>query len=602
MIKIKALFIFLFLQIPIFGHENEMNLVSNIGISILAATFMSFIFHLLRQPLLLAYILSGVIIGPKIGFGFIDNQKDIKVISEIGLILLLFLIGLEIDIKKLKELGKNIIIVGSNQFILNFFITLMFFGFLGYFTLKNDYSLFYIAVCTSLSSTAIVVKLLYSKYEIDTRAGRITLGILVFQDIWAILILGLQPKLNNPELIEVGLSIVKVIILIIFSILVSKYILPTFFRSIAKIPELILLYSLGWCFLVSGIASYLDLSIEMGALVAGISISTFPFNLDVIAKVISIRDFFVTLFFVALGMDIPNPVENLQILGLAFFLSLYIIFTRILVITSILYAQKFSLRLSLIPSINLANISEFSLIIAALGYSYKHIDESILSLIIFSFVFNSIFAPYFIKYNLEINTLITKLLNKLGIKEKHYSHKDEEKSINDRDIVILGFFRVASSLIEDLETPVKIGDNETNLLSKISVIDFNHSVHEKLQALGVKSIYGDISHFETLRHSGIENAKLVLSTIPDTALVGTDNLKIIHKIQKLCPHAKIIVTAESPERALKMYAEGAHYVVLTRMIISDHLKNIITNILNNKADQLKNIHIEELKSREEIIK
>lgn len=387
---------------PLWAEDGGHHLIASIGVSIIAATTMAFLAHYAKQPLLLAYIAAGVVIGPEIGFSLIQNREDIGVISEIGLILLLFMIGLEIDMKKLKESGKALILSGVFQFIMCVALGLLFFPLLGYTVGGGKYDLLYLSACCALSSTAIVVKLLYSKFELDTLAGRITLGVLVFQDIWAIVILGIQPNLANPDILQILLSFGKGGLLVVVSLLMSKYMLPILFKSIAKIPELVLVASLGWCFLICGLAQSLSLSIEMGALIAGVAISTFPYNLDVIAKVVSIRDFFVTLFFVGLGMTIPNPMNDLGLVGIAAITALFLIATRFLSVYPILYFLKQGHRVSLLPSINLANLSEFSLVIASLGLSAGHIDTKILSIVIFVFVITSITAPYMIKFNQPI--------------------------------------------------------------------------------------------------------------------------------------------------------------------------------------------------------
>jgi len=402
------LFIGQMMTVPLFasaagGHEGD-NLVTAIGISILAATIMAFVAHYTKQPLLLAYIAAGVIIGPKIGFGLVSSEENIAIISEIGLILLLFMIGLAIDMKKLKESGKTLITSGFFQFLICILLGLAFFFLMGFGLGGGKYDLLYLAVCCSLSSTAIVVKLLYGKFELDTLPGRITLGVLVFQDIWAIVVLGIQPNLADPAISEILLSFGKGGVLVVSSLLLSKYLLPRLFKSIAKIPELVLVASLGWCFLICGGASYLGLSTEMGALIAGVAISPFPYNLDVIAKVINIRDFFVTLFFVALGMQVPNPMGDPQILVIAAIAAIFLIGSRFLSIFPILYLQRQGHRMSLLPAINLANMGEFSLVIAAIGLSAGHIDARILSIIIFIFVFTSIIAPYLIKGTLINST------------------------------------------------------------------------------------------------------------------------------------------------------------------------------------------------------
>ncbi len=582
------------------GEGSQHHLIASIGISILAATVMAFLAHFAKQPLLLAYIAGGVVIGPEIGFGFIQSREDITVIAEIGLILLLFMIGLEIDMKKLKEAGKTLILSGIFQFVLCVILGVGFFLLFGFTVGGGKYDLAYLAVCCGLSSTAIVVKLLYAKFELDTLAGRITLGVLVFQDIWAIVILGIQPNLANPDVLQILWSFAKGGFLVVMSLALSKYLLPRLFKAIAKLPELVLVASLGWCFFICGVANYFELSVEMGALIAGVAISTFPYNLDVIAKVVSIRDFFVTLFFVALGMQIPNPMNDLSLVAVAGVTALFLMASRFLTLYPLLYLLKNGNRVSLLTSINLANLSEFSLVIAALGTVAGHIGGNILSVIIFVFVITSVTAPYMIKYSHPIQKALSGILEKIGFKDIGIMEELKEEDIH-REIALLGFFRVASSLVKAMEDMKTADGSDENILDKIVVVDFNPNVHVKLQAIGVKAIYGDISHMDTLHHAGIHSAKIVISTIPDTVLVGTDNLKMIKQIQTICPHAKIIVTAESAARAHKMYAEGADYVFLPRVLAADHLNAVIREILNGDIQKLRNDQLEQLKSREEII-
>jgi len=578
------------------------SVVSSVGIAILAATVMAFIGHLLRQPLLLAYIAAGIIIGPRIGLGLVADVHDIETISHFGLILLLFLIGLEIDVKKLKESGKALIISGFLQFPITVALGIGFFLLLGYKFSSGSYDLLYLAACISLSSTAIVVKLLYGKFELDSLAGRITLGILVFQDIWAIILLGIQPNLANPEILQILLSFGKGFLLVGLSLLVSRYILPPLFKSVSKVPELVLISSLGWCFLVCGIAAWFELSLEMGALIAGVAISTFPYNLDVIAKVVNIRDFFVTLFFVSLGMEIPNPMDNPSVLATAGIVSAFLIVTRFLAIFPILYSLKNGLRISLLPSINLAQISEFSLVIATLGAAAGHIGENTLSVIIFVFVITSILSTYMIKYNDAIQKGLAAALRKIGFLEKSLTSATGNENER-REIALLGFHRTASSLLQeiiDIEQEYGLA-----LREKLIVIDFNPEVRASLQSIGIRVVYGDISHLDTLHHAGIENVKLVISSISDTILVGTDNLKIIRQMKEICPQARIMVTAESIERALKMYTEGADYVLLPRVHGAKSLAGLLKNLENGNNEQLEKVRQDEismLEKRREIVR
>lgn len=585
------------------GHDSHGDLLNNIGLCVVVAALMAFIASKLKQPPILAYLAAGVLIGPEIGFKLITDRGTIEVISEVGLILLLFIIGLEIDLQKLRASGKPVIVTGATQFLICAILGFLFYPLLG-FSIGNQesfggqYGLAYMAVASAISSTMIVVKLLYDKFELDTVPGRITLGILVFQDIWAILALAIQPNLLNPQIAPLLGSFLKGILLVIASLLISRYILPPLFRSIAKVPELVLVMSLAWCFFICGAASYAGLSREMGALIAGISISTFPYSLDVIAKVTSIRDFFVTLFFVALGMKIPMPSS--AILGLAIISSLFLIVSRFLSIFPVLYLLGYGHRVSLLPSINLSQISEFSLVVASLGLVLGHINNQVVSLIIFIFVITSTLSTYMIKFSHPLYKIFSRMLSIVRVKDLVKGQEEEILDTADKDIIFLGFFREASSIIHEFELKsTAIGRHP--LLDEMLVIDFNPVVHSELHRRGIACIYGDIANLDTLHHADIHSATLIISTIPDTLLKGTDNERILQHVRQLCPHSKAIVTAESIQRALELYECGADFVFISRLHSATKMASIIEKGLNNGFEELRAEQIESLKMRREVL-
>jgi len=589
------------------GDGGGHGLLGAIGVSVIAATVIGYLAYLLKQPLLLAYIVAGAAIGPN-GFGLVHSKDDIRIIAEIGLILLLFMIGLELDLKKLKESGKSLITTGISQFILcvamgfGFFMLLGFtigepyeYQIFGVKVLGGEYDLAYLAVCMALSSTTIVVKLLYEKFELDTLAGRLTLGVLVFQDIWAIVVLSIQSSLANPQLMAILQDFAEAGLVILISMVLSKYVLRYIFQKIAKLPELILVASLGWCFLIAGLASSFGLSMEMGALIAGVAISTFPYNLDIIAKIINIRDFFITLFFVALGMIIPNPLLNLGMLKVAGVAALFLVATRFLSVYPVLYFLKNGNRVSLLTSINLSQLSEFALVIGVIGMKEQHIVRDIQTIIIFVFVMTSVASTYMIKYNQNIQGFLSLVLAAIGFKDLKAAPTDEAAP-GHKDIAILGFFRVASALIQEIE------DAGAEIKDRMVVVDFNPRVLSRLPLHGVKVYYGDISNPETLHHAGIEEAKIVISTISDEILVGTSNLRLIDQIKKIAPQAKMIVTAESSARAVRLYRAGADYVYLPNQLAAQHLLPMVTRMLQGDEVVLKDEEIERLSQRDEVIR
>ena len=573
------------------------DLLTSIGLSIAVAAALAFIAHRLKQPLLLAYLLAGVVIGPRIGFGLISDEGDIQTVAEIGLILLLFMIGLELDLRKLVSAGRPVIVTGLLQVPLCVVLGLGFFAAIGFPLVAGDFRALYLAVCLALSSTMIVVKLLYDKFELDTLPGRITLGVLIFQDIFAIVALGIQPNLANPEIGKVLLSLTGGAILVAAALLISKYVLPPLFRSVAKLPELVLIGSLAWCFVVCAAASAAGLSREMGALIAGISISTFPYNLDVVAKVVSIRDFFVTLFFVALGMQIPMPTAHL--LAMALVASLFLVASRFVVIFPILRALGLGHRASLLPAINLAQMSEFAMVIAAIGLGFHHIDQQTMSLLIFVFAFTAIASTYFINYSHPLQRVLAGGLSRMGWRDIEDRPAAPAEPEAPRDVVLLGFFTEASALVHEYEMASTTAAHP--MLSRLLVIDFNPDVHAELTRRGIACRYGDVANMDTLHHADVHEPKLVVSTIPDAILKGTTNLRLLKLARRLWPQAKVIVTANRAAGALQLYEAGADFVFVARLHSAPEMAAILERGLVEGFDRMREAQIEHMRRRNEVL-
>lgn len=538
------------------------SLLFNIGLVFTVATLFAFVAKVLKQSLILAYLVAGIVIGPEIGFAWVEDKETIKLISEIGLILLLFIIGLEIDLKKLLGAGRTILVAGVSQFLLCVAMGIGLALLMGFAPGSGNFDWLYLAVTLALSSTLIVVKLLYDKFELTTLPGRITLGILVFQDIWAIVFLALQPNLDDPRLASVLESFIKGAGLVLLTLGLSRYALPRFFSYAAKVPELLLIAALAWCFFVSGAADLGGLSREMGALIAGVSMSTFPYNVDVIAKVTNIRDFFVTLFFVALGMQIPQP--SLSMVTAALGMALFVLGSRLLSVFPALYLLGNGLRASLIPSINLSQMSEFSLVIASLGLALNHISPELVAALTFVFAITSVLSTYLIGYNHEIQRWLTRLLGKIGFATGGDFTLEVTEPEEENSIVFLGCFREASSILHEMELHSK-ETNVDGILNELLVIDFNPLVLQELKRRGIKCLYGDVAHMDTLHHAHIHSAKIVASTISDAILRGTTNVRLLQQVRRLCPKAQVIAAADSTASAIALYEQGADFVYIARL-------------------------------------
>jgi Kef-type K+ transport system membrane component KefB len=573
------------------------DLLSSIGICVSAAALLAVVGWRLRQPLILAYLLTGVVIGPH-GLEWVPNQESISTVAEIGLILLLFVIGLEIDLKKLASAGAPVLLTGALQVPICIALGLAFFYGIGVRNGPNDYSLVYLAACMSLSSTLVVVKLLYDKFELDTLPGRVTLGVLVIQDLWAVGMLAVQPNLTNPDLLPLAFSLWKGALMVVGSLALSKYVLPFLFRSVAKAPELVLVSGLAWCFFLSGVASYIGLSPEMGALIAGISLSTFPYNLDVMAKAVSIRDFFVTLFFVALGMQIPIP--SWQVVGIALAASVFVMVSRLSVVP-ILYALRLGHRASLLPAINLAQVSEFSIVIASLGFARHQIPADIVTVVIMTFAVTAVLSTYMINASHRVQKVMSGWLKLLRIKDLDVAATgDEVREERKETVVFLGFFRDASSVLHEFENDGDDADAK-DFLKKILVIDFNPTVMRELRRRKISCIYGDIAHADTLRHASIENAELVISSITDDILRGTNNLRMLKNIRASSPSARVVLTTEHIPQALHFYEAGADFVYIPRLHSAPLLARILKRGLAEGFQPARAAEIEHLAKRHEVL-
>jgi len=549
-------------------------ILPQIGISLLAATALGFVFQYFKQPVILGYLVAGAMIGPEIGFKLVSEPDNIEVISEIGLILLLFIIGLEINPKRLISSGKQLVYSGIGQFILCSIMGVVFF-LLPVFHLKGGMDALYLSLFCALSSTAIVVKILYDKFELDTLPGRLSLGILIFQDIWAILILALQPNFTNPNILLVGLALLKSGGLLAAGYLLSRYVMRWIYGQISKTPEMVVAMSIAWCAFMAGLGSWIGLSMEMGALIAGVSISAFPYSVHVSAKVLPLRDFFLTLFFLSIGMKIPAPDVSMLILSAV--IVLFVILSRFFSVYPILALTGSGRRTCFITSVNLAQISEFSLVVASLGVGYGHIDQGILSLIIYAMAFTSVLTSYAIKGNHQLYLLFDKMMTAVGFpsKDRVALEKGEE---GEYPIVLLGFHRGARAFID------RIAQVAPRFLSKILVIDYNPELLKELNAQGVKGVFGDISSVDTLEHIHVAEAKVIVSTIPDMLLKGTSNQAMVKACRALAPQAFIVATADEAEQTVDLKSTGANEVLLPYALIGNHLSELILKTCEDNLD------------------
>ncbi len=568
----------------------EHSLIIDIAICVIAAWVIGVACQVARQPLLLAYLVAGFAIGPN-GFQWVTKTESIQIISEIGLALLLFMIGLEIDLKKMFKAGKALTVTAVTQIFGCVLLGLVFFKLTGLAT--GWLETVYLAVAAAMSSTVIIIKLLYDKRELETLAGRITLGVLVLQDLVVILFLAVQPNLKNPAPALLALALGKVLLLVGVGYVVSRFLLPPVFRFVARQPELVLVGSLAWCFALAGFAEQLQLSREMGALVAGVMVSTFPYTLDVAAKVTSIRDFFVTLFFVGLGMRIPVP--TLSLLGGVLLFSAFLIGSRLLTVFVPLHLMRMGHRVSLTPAINLSQVSELSLVLLTLGRNAGDVSQTTFNVAAFAFAFLAVDSTYAILKSESILRRAAPWLRRLGFRDLESGQIAATDPRHDAGIFLLGFSWVASSLLEEIR------QRKPTLLPELRVIDFNPQVNPELRRRGVGVIYGDISQRDVLLHGGVAGAKLILCTLPDLILKGTTNLRLLRQVRDIAPEARVIVHAERLADVPLLYQAGAAYVLVSRLLEAGELLNLMEASEKNLLEEKRKTQSHALQERDEVL-
>jgi Kef-type K+ transport system membrane component KefB/Trk K+ transport system NAD-binding subunit len=487
-----------------------------------------------------------------------------------GLIFLLFIIGLEINVPALAQAGRSIVLSGLLQVPVCVALGWVVLGGLAVDT-GGRFDRLYLAVAASLSSTLIVVKLLFDKLEMGTLAGRITLGVLVFQDLWAIGFLALQPSLHalQPAVLLAALGAGAALVL--GAAVLSRFVLPALFRSVARSQELLLVTAVAWCFLLSGLAGAVGLSREMGALIAGMVIAAFPYGTEVITRLSGVRDFFVTLFFVALGLKVPAPSGRLLLLaGMA---AAFVVASRLVTMLPIFALLRLDTRTAGVVAINLSQMSEFSLVIVSLGLALGHVSATLVSLVLYTLLITAVVSTYAIRWNHTLASALTRTIALTGaprwLGRRPPSPDAAEAAAGRHDIFLLGASREGLAFLRHLER------EHPAMKRRIVAVDFNPETLEQLQAHGVACHYGDVGNAETLRHAGIADAAVVVSSISDWFLQGTDNLRLLRQTRSLAPGARVIVTADTLAAAERLYAEGADYVLIPPVLAAEHLYGLL---------------------------
>ncbi len=552
-----------------------------IGVVIIIATLMAYIARLIKQPLIPAYVIAGLLLGPVLGL--VTNKEIITITSEIGIAFLLFIVGLEMSLKKLKNVALVSSLGGILQVLLVFIIGAATAFYMKIFTVTEAV---YIGLILAFSSTMVVLKLLSDKREIDTLHGRIVIGFLLTQDVLAILALSMLATIDNFSVSVLLIALVKGLIVFLLAYLFSKRISPVIFKYAAKSTEILFLTAVAICFFFAMLFTYFEFSIAIGAFAAGVALANLPYTFEIIARVKSLRDFFIVIFFASLGLELSISGIRGLILPLLLFLLIVVLF-KPLIIMAVCSIFGYKERPSFLASASLAQVSEFSLIIVAQGLLLNHISKEIFSITVLLAVVTIVMTTYLINFDDSIYQKLRKFLSVFGRLNKGHDLEFIPQRLK-KDVVLCGYDRIGFSIFKKLKGMGK----------EVLVVDFNPEIIKALISEGTHCIYGDISDKEILDRIDLKEMKMLISTVPDK----NDNIWLIKKTKEVNKRATIFVTANTVDDALELYDLGADYVILPHFLGGEHASFLIEDFSADikKVLKTKFSHIKELRYRKKI--
>ncbi len=517
------------------------------AILILAALFGA-VGRLLKQPLIVAFIALGIIVGPSV-LNIIHSQEKIHFLAEMGIAILLFVVGLKLDLNLIKSTGGVALSTGLGQVLFtSLFGYLISIG-LGYPPIPS----LYIAIALTFSSTIIIVKLLSDKKEIDALHGQIAIGFLIVQDIVVVLIMIVLSAVGRGTGAENNLTwtiigvISKGALMVTITGLMMRFILPRLTEYLAKSSELLVLFSIAWAVALASASEMMGFSREVGAFLAGVSLASTPYREVISGRLVSLRDFLLLFFFIHLGSTLDLSLLRGQVAP-SFVFSVFVLVGNPLIVMMIMGLMGYRKRTGFLAGLTVAQISEFSLIFAALGLTLGHIDEETVGLITLVGLITIGLSTYMILYSYP---LFEKLAPMLSIFEKKNPFREarmlqnEEKKI---DAIVFGLGRYGGSIANSLK---KEG-------LTVMGIDFDPGSVEKWNKAGGYAQYGDLEDPELPEQLPLKHAKYLISSLPEVQA----NLALLKCMKNYGFNGRIILTAHNIENASLLDQEGADLILM----------------------------------------
>lgn len=528
---------------------------TQLSVVIVIAAAISYAMKLFKQPLIVGYILTGILVGPSL-LNLIQDKHAFESFSEIGIALLLFIIGLELSMSVIRKLGKPVfltagailLLVGSIGFMLS-----TAFGFTSTEALLVGLAMFF-------SSTIIIAKVLSDKKEITRLNGQIAIGVILLDDIvatFALLFVAANASGNALTPIDIGFLLLKGIAVIAVLAFLSIKVLPRVTKAVAKSQELLFLFALAWGFGVATAVNIAGFSIEIGALFAGVALAHLPYAGQIGARLKPLRDFFVILFFISLGEYLQ--ISNLaQAILPAIILSAVVLVLKPFIVMLSLGLLGYTRRTSFKTAINLSQISEFSIILIVLALSTNLVSSNVATIITLVALITITVSTYLMQYD---NTIFRKIERYLNLFEREGA-ADAKHRAKKYPLILIGYRYGGRQYLKTFRS----------LKKRFVVIDYDPEVIEELQHANINYLYGDVTDPELLEEINLDATQMIVNTIGDHDV----NVSLVKHVRRHNDHAVIVCYSENYTEAAELYRLGVSYVMLPHFIGSERLNSFIT--------------------------
>ena len=539
----------------------DIALAADFAIIIVAATVIGLLARQFGQPTIVAYILTGVILGPVL-FDVVTDEGLVDLMAELGLGFLLFLLGMKMRFADIRDILRPISNVAIGQTVLQTALAFLVAWWLGFGTVE----ILVIALATVFGATPIIVKVLTDKDEITTLPGKIDVGVLIVQDIYLVVVLALfsADSLDNAGEIASTLAIIFVMMAFIgiFSIASSRYLLPRLFRRIADNKDVFLIVAIAWAFLFIAIAEGAELSVEVGAFLAGISIAQLPYSKELEDRITPITDFFILVFFASIGLQIEGLSSLLYYWREAIIASLVLMVGNFWIMFYLIDREGFDVETSFLGSINMVQVSEFSLVVGALALSQGLIGDEVLGYLTLMALLTMTVSTYIISYNHAIYDRVQPFFARFESSDGLV----EESAVHRNHAVAIGYDELTEPvlpLLEDRYGEVVVIDRQTEHIGQLEEADRHETV------------FGDFRHLEIRKAAGLRKAAFVLSSSVELEV----NRTLLREVRD---DAIVFVEAARIEDARQLYEEGADYVIMEGYLGTEQLARYVEQYFTDR--------------------